>query len=219
MTEYKYPEYNEQGKIICQLCGKPFSMVTPSHLQRKHNATIDEYRNKFPDIALTSKQFNTSRKYETSDMFSPKKSAIETPIDIDEPAIETPINIEEPDADPIFEDLEKQTPVNPKIEKPDNISLNRLRILNDIQKYYKHTQQNYLIQNVSKNGRLEYEFITDYADPVLKVIVNFPKTFWHNNDSYQDPNKNIKLMQDGWKIIEIHSNAASTKDIDKAMKK
>jgi len=208
MSEYQYPEYNEKGKIICQLCGKPFSIIAPSHLKRKHNISFDEYKNKFPDISVTSKQFNTSRKYETSDLFTSK-----------EPSIETPINIEEPDADPIFEDLEKQTPVNPKIEKPDNISLNRLRILKDIQKYYKHTQQNYLIQNVSKNGRLEYEFITDYADPVLKVIVNFPKTFWHNNDSYQDPNKNIKLMKDGWKIIEIHSNAASTKDINDAMKK
>ena len=207
MAENQYSEYNEQGKIICQICGKPFSIIAPSHL-KKHNVTLDEYKNKFPDVALTSKQFNTSRKYETSDMFTPK-----------EPVIETPINVEKPDADPIFEDLQKQTQVKPKAEKLDSMSLNRLRILKDIQKYYKHTQQNYLIQKFVNTSKLKYEFITDYADPILKVIVNFPKTFWHNNDSFPDATKNNKLMIDGWKIIEIHSTTASTKDIDNALKK
>lgn len=209
MAEYQYPEFDKEGKIICQICGKSFSMVTPSHLQRKHNMSLEEYRNKFPDISLTSNQFNKSRKYETSDLFTPS----------DEPVIESEINDTEPDEDPIFEDLENQIPVNTKTKKPDKITLNRLRVLRDLQKFYKHVQQNYIIQKFAKSGKLEYEFVTDYADPLLKIIVNFPRVFWHNKDIYQDPNKNNKLMKDGWKIFEIYSPSASTKDINEAMKK
>jgi len=218
MEEYK--EYDEQGKIICQVCGKSFSIISPSHLQRKHNITLKEYKNKYPGIAITSKQFNTSRKYETTDMFNEKKPVIEEKI-VGKPVVEKPIDIKDPGNDPIFEELQNQKSTIPKKSKKptDKIAISRFKILVQLQKYYKHMKQNYMIQKFSRTGHLEYEFITDYADPVLKIIVNFTKTFWHNSDMNEHPSKNRKLKEDGWKIIEIRSNHASTAIIDETMKK
>ena len=193
MEEYK--EYDEQGKIICQVCGKSFSIISPSHLQRKHNMTFEEYKNKYPGVAVTSKQFNTSRKYETTDMFNEKKPVVEEKV-VDEPVVEKSIDIKDPGNDPIFEELQNQSqsPLAPPILM-NKIETSRFKILIQLQKYCKHMKQNYMIQKFSRTGHLEYEFITDYADPVLKVAVNFTKTFWLSgkNQARQPIGKNLYL--------------------------
>lgn len=40
--------------ITCKLCGKEFGSITPTHLKTKHNITVAEYREKFPDAPLRS---------------------------------------------------------------------------------------------------------------------------------------------------------------------
>lgn len=43
---YKEPEYNEEGKIICNECGKFFSCLG-NHLRHSHNMDTTEYRQKY----------------------------------------------------------------------------------------------------------------------------------------------------------------------------
>jgi very-short-patch-repair endonuclease len=75
-----------------------------------------------------------------------------------------------------------------------------------------------MIQVFSINGRLFFEFISDIADPVLKVNVEFPQAFWHNRGAYEDPLRDIKLEEYGWKVIRINSKSPSLKDIEEAIK-
>ena len=72
----------------------------------------------------------------------------------------------------------------------------------------------YLINEVHQpSGILQFSFITDYCDPVLKVVIDFPKTYWHNMDAGYDPNRNVKLKEAGWKIIEIKSKSPTFDEI------
>ena len=72
-----------------------------------------------------------------------------------------------------------------------------------------------MISEFGLDKRLKFEFITDYCDPILKVVIQFPDTFWHNMEAGIDLNKNLKLSQCGWKVIEIPTNNPSFKLIDK----
>ena len=46
--------------------------------------------------------------------------------------------------------------------------------------YFPNVEENYMIQKFTYDKKLVYEFITDFCDTVLKVVVQFPKSFWHN---------------------------------------
>jgi very-short-patch-repair endonuclease len=62
---------------------------------------------------------------------------------------------------------------------------------------------------------LKFEFVTDFCDPILKVVFQFPDTFWHNIDILLDLNKKLKLESYGWKVIEIPTANPSNEMIDK----
>ena len=47
--EYSYPLFDENGKVNCQICGKPFMVISPRHLSGKHKIQYGEYKLRFPD--------------------------------------------------------------------------------------------------------------------------------------------------------------------------
>ena len=67
------------------------------------------------------------------------------------------------------------------------------------------------------SGRLKYQFITDFTDPILRIVIQFPNTFWHNNDRNIDPLKNQKLEQDGWKVLVVTERAPTNRDIQRVV--
>ena len=187
-------KFDDLGKVVCQECGKSFVFLS-SHLT-KHNMTTNDYKLKYPDHPLSSNQFKAKVKYGQLNMFKNKKE-------------EAKIKSEEIDSDEI---LVLEEPVIENIKLPDvkKVKLNTLdqsreNILELLLTYFPSIKQNYLIQKFMSDKRLEYEFITDYADPKVKVIVDFPKTFWHNKDRYVNANRDLVLENDGWKIIKINS--------------
>ena len=61
--EYPYPLFDENEKVICQLCGKPFMVISPRHLSGKHEIKYSEYKLRFPDAPLSSAEFTAKSKY------------------------------------------------------------------------------------------------------------------------------------------------------------
>jgi len=209
MSEYQYPYTNIEGKIICQICGKPFLVISPKHLAN-HKVTYSEYKIRFPEAPLSSKEFAAKGKYgKEKHLFV--KEALDEMEETDVYEIKS-----EPDIEDEI-DFKKQLDINPNSSDICNISKDK--ILDHLRSFFTNIKKDYMIQIFSIDGRMIYETISDFADPVLRVNVEFPKTFWHNRASYDDPNRISNLQEFGWKVITIDSIAPSFKDISKAVQK
>ena len=60
--EYPHPLFSEDKKVVCQICGKPFQVISPKHLAQ-HNLRYAEYKLRFPDAPLSNSEFAASSKY------------------------------------------------------------------------------------------------------------------------------------------------------------
>ena len=220
---FPYPERNEEGKVLCQICGKPFNVITGAHIN-KHNVSMEQYKERFKNVALSSTEFKTKQKYCKTNVFK-KASDIIKPNDNDviedtEETLDfnrnTITEFEEiiVDEEPEIENLDIP---NFKEDTRDPIKLKKQKILNILLEYFSNIKSDYFIRKLSLTNHLEYEYVSDFADPVLKVNIEFPNTFWHNNAGYNNPNRDIVLIRDGWKVININSRVPSTKDIRKAI--
>jgi very-short-patch-repair endonuclease len=101
-----------------------------------------------------------------------------------------------------------------ELKRNDPIRSMKLRLRDHLKLYFSNIEMDYLISQFGTDKNLKFEFITDYCDPILRVVVQFPDTFWHNEDIYVDLNKNYKLEQYGWKVYTIPSNNPSFAQID-----
>lgn len=200
-----YPPYNkETGKVICQICGKEFLVISSTHI-KNHNLSYKDYVNRYPNALLSSKEFTLKTRYGVNkNIFEPPPDDKFKEIIVnEEPDIEDEIDIESILKDASYVDPVKQS---------------KSQVLDTLKSYFTNIRSDYMIEcygPVSK--RLKYQFITDFTDPILKVVVQFPQTFWHNNDTNIDMMKNDKLTTDGWKVIIIKGKAPSRKDIQKVL--
>jgi len=207
MNEEKlqYPPYDEEtGRLHCQVCGKKFLIISPKHLL-KHNISYAEYTTRYPDAPLSSKEFAVKTKYgKVKDLFAPPEvEEFEEVIVTEEPDIEDDIDVGK-----ILRDRSHKDPVKQS----------KAIILDTLKTYFTNIRQDYMIDEFGPvSGRLKFHFITDFADPILKIVVQFPKTFWHNKDTQIDPLKNQRLKECGWKVITINSKAPSPKDIQQVV--
>lgn len=200
MNEYPHPFFNEKGKLICQICGKSFLVISPRHLQT-HKIKYADYTKRFPQAPLSSDEFIARGKYGKNKNIFPLSEIGEEHLveeDYDPPDVED-IEIEK------F--LTKQIPLSP-------MEAMKSKFLDHIRMYFANVKKDYFVRQLGKDGNLKFEFITDFCDPVLKVVIQFPDTFWHNSEAALDPNKNYKLSQFGWKVIEIPSSNPKLETID-----
>ena len=221
---YPYPYYEEKtGKIICQLCGKPFLVISPKHLL-KHNITYNEYKLTFPDAPLSSEEFKIRGTHgRIKDLFEPKEPEPED--EIGEEILITeeeypPEDVEGMIQEALDEEEEKITKLAKSAEKKKNtdpITSMKRRVYDSLSMYYSNVKQDFIVEDKTIGGKTKYSYITDFCDPVMRVIFDFPNTFWHNTDFFIDPMKMEKLRQDGWKIIVIKSKAPTVKEIERAI--
>jgi len=205
MSEYQYPYTTPEGKIICQICGKPYLVVSPTHLA-KHNVTYSEYRIRFPKAPLSSKEFAAKGKYGKEKHLFVEKTLNEmeaSEVHVDDPVVEDEID---------FEKVLAASPVSTDI-----CSTSKDKILDHLRTFFTNVKKDYMIQAFSIDGRMIYEAISDFADPVLKINIEFPKTFWHNRAAYEDPSRENKLKEFGWKVIKINSRSPSFSNISKVI--
>jgi len=231
MSEHSYPEVNDEGKVICQICGRPFLVISVTHL-KKHGITLGQYRTRYPDMPISSKEFKMRGKFGRMGLFKQGSKVSEDIITDDDlpekkaehvtgPVVEDlPEEKAEQVTAPVIEGLpeEKVEQVTETVKEPSNpITRKKREILDYLKGIYSTVQENYFIQKVDLEGHLKYEFITDFADPLLKIDFEFPDTFWHNKDRYVDTRRNEILRSDGWKIIEIRSNCPTLKMLEEAV--
>lgn len=191
-----HPEFDSKGKLICQICGKSFLVLSPKHLE-KHNITFEDYTKRYPNAPISCKEFNARTKYgKNKELFVEQQ---QKEIVMPEP------EIEELDIEAI---MKKEIESNP-------IKATKNRILDYLRVHFTNVKSDYLIRQFGSDNRLKFEFITDFCDPILKIVFQFPDTFWHNRDLLVDLNKKLKLESYGWKVYEFPTNNPSNEMMDK----
>lgn len=218
MSEYPYPEFDQEGKVICQLCGKPLNIISPSHL-RKHDTTLQQYQDKFKDVHVTSEKFRVVSKFCHSPALAPTPKPLNEIMEevvVDQPIMpqEDLTKLIEKSSEPTTKAVIQSPPSKPKSKNP--MQDMKTRILLMLKQYFLNIQQDYEVQIFAGSGHLLHEFITDFTDPNQKIVINFPKTFWHNKNP--DPAVNKRLSEHGWKVIEIYSVAPGNKEIAEVLK-
>lgn len=210
MSEYPYPLYDEKGKVACQICGKSFLTISPQHL-KMHNLSFADYFKRYPNAPKSGQEFAARSKYgKVKTIFKDQEdkepqSIIGEDIFVDE--------------EPEIDELPIQREVERLAKKANPMQSAKDRIRQHLMLYFTNIEQDYLVREFGVNdGQLKFEFITDFADPVLKVAFFFPDTFWHNRDYLIDLNKNLKLTERGWKVLEIKGKAPSIDDLDESLK-
>jgi len=205
--ELPYPKFDQKGKIICQFCGKTFMILTPSHL-KTHKLKYGEYNLKFPGAPMTSEEFKALSMYSNPSKFSKEDVEIlgdETIIEEDIPVIDDDFELPKSLITKIY-----QTPMDAK----------RGEIFDFLVQYFPNLKIDYVIEVFNIQQVLVYSTISDFSDPMLKVNIEFPKTFWHNMEyGSEDPNRTRKLLEYGWKVISIDSNSPSITGIEKHIRK
>lgn len=207
MSEYPFPFFDEEGKVNCQICGKSYLVIVPRHLAT-HDVVYSEYKLRFPGAPLSSEEFDGRSKFGKEKQIFVKDTLAEIEDEVyvdEEPEIEEEINLE-------------QILVKESDSKSQDIcNSSKDKILDHLRSFFMNIRKDHMIRIFSPDGRLLFESISDFADPVLKIDIEFPKTFWHNEGAYINPNRKGTLEMYGWKIIEINSVAPTFKQISKAI--
>jgi len=219
MNEARY--YNDQGKVLCQVCMKPFQVISATHL-KKHGMNIDKYKETYPDAPLSSKSFMAKNKYKDSDIFKDDEDAFgrkrteePTKTDFGDDVQNTP-NVD------MIRQLAKAAETEDVEPEDDGSNLppilkNKVDIKSFLKKVYTNIAENYFIEKLDNNGGLLYCYITDLVDLKTRTIFDFPNTFWHNRDARQDGLRNQKLIADGWTIKTITEKYPTVSDVQAHM--
>jgi hypothetical protein len=197
-VELKYPK-GRNGKTICQECGQEFTLISPKHLKQKHNGmTMAEYKLKYPGCPISSRAYKaTKTTYADSVLFASDEALPREVLD---------------------EDVELADLSDGKIKHTilnlEGVSKNKADILTFLHDAYPYLENNYSIEKRHfYDDSLQWKYITDIADPVKKVIFDFPNAFWHNEDPFPDPQKYGKLKEDGWIVIIVDKHYPTVQDV------
>jgi hypothetical protein len=208
--DYPYPLLDEKGKLVCQLCGKSFLVISPKHLAN-HDIRYSEYKLRFPDAPLSTSEFAASSRYGRVKNIFDDEVLVEDEIDIEDEFE----GMEDPEIEEELEiDIEKLS--NTIRTYKDPMQERKLKILDHLRTFFSNVQQDYMVQLTDGGGFLKSEFITDFADTVLKIDIEFPDVFWHN-EGIIDLSRDNKMKDYGWKVIRISGNSPSTGKISECI--
>jgi hypothetical protein len=206
--ELPFEPFDNKGKVVCQICGKSFLVISPRHIA-VHKIKYADYTKRYPTAPLSSDAFNVKSKYgKNSTLF------------VDDADLKGDLLDEEimVDEEPELDDLEFENEMHKIMEEVrDPMAAQKLRVLDHLRLHFANIEKDYMVRHYAPNKNLIYEFVTDFCDPVLRVVIQFPNTFWHNNDKHIDPLKNRKLEEQNWKVLIVDSRAPTPRDIDKVI--
>jgi len=197
--------YNQEGLAVCQICNKAFHFITANHLNT-HGTTAKEYHERYPGASLFRKDFYDKPGRTKKKKFIPAEPVIEelSGSDVDD-------NFGD---DGILTELSKcklKTSSGPKRTDPME---DKLDIIGYLKSQFTGIKNNFLITKMLPNGSLEYQYITDMADPTNKILFEFPRAFWHNSQigvSEHVKHQNLKLR--GWRVIIVNATMPRIKDV------
>lgn len=211
------------GFAICQVCGKPFNKITPLHL-KSHNMTIAEYKEKFPEAPITGKSYGAILKAKRSLLFTAETNETnEVKEEWQDVVYDAPEHV--PTRFPQIEELEKQVEelkVRKKLVERERRDVNpfetyfasdaKKELFEQLLAKFPDLRNNFFVEKVTPLGHLVYRYVTDMADPVRKIVFDFPNTFWHNSDPTAI-GRNTVLEKDGWTVIEVRSPNPSLAEV------
>lgn len=100
-----YPKLDEQGNVVCQLCGKSFGILTFGHMKKCHNIGLSEYKTQFKDFPVSSQKFrDNQRKVQTQVHY--EKTRGKDPSDLQIQPIENKVLGDQSINVPIIEELD-----------------------------------------------------------------------------------------------------------------
>jgi len=213
MSEFPFPLTDPNtGKVICQICGKPYLVITPTHLKTHKIGGYDEYTKRFPGAPLSNDEFkkrgSVGKKVKDApkELFAKEMNPILKVEDVFVDDIEP--EIEEVDIEQIFAKDVSKDPIH-------NI---KLKVLDMLKMYFANVEENFVaVLKNSVTGLIYREYITDFADPILRIDFEFPDTYWHNGEGYPDALRDKNMADYGWRVIRIRSNSPTIKDIENAV--
>lgn len=197
------------GKIICQLCKKPFSKITASHLSSKHDGmTTEKYIELFPGAPVSNEAFKLSKSIaQKFDTFKKNEEVLKDTAKVPEVNVKRVLYQKPQPTTKLVSGEVKDVDYGPHVHK------NKVLILKFLSKYYPALINNYAIELYTPDGHLEYRFQTDMADPVSKTVFEFPGVIWHNVDPRPNLTRNTVLKENGWKVIVTDSPAPNPEDL------
>jgi len=232
--------YDEKGLILCQECGKGLNQLTYNHL-KFHNMTVTEYIQKYKDYPTVSKAYSAKQRLKNVKLFEGNNNSDIIKEEIIEEEIKPKQEIMIEDClgdfnldkipvvtkeftesvtnfiDEVKEFSKEKT--NTKFPDPNNIiHKDKLKILDFLLFYFYDLKNSFYIEKTSLSGHLEYRLITDICIPSLKLNIEFPNTFWHNQDVPKH-SRDVILKKDGWRIINISGSKPSITQIKESLKK
>jgi len=192
VNEARY--FNDQGKVLCQVCMKPFGVIGATHL-KKHDMTMDQYKEQYPDAPLSSKAFKAKANLRDIKGFGSGDDETKP-----NPLMEDG-EVSAKDVRQKAKEAEQKKEPEKEPEKLIPILQNKVDIIKFLKTIYPVVRENFFIEKRNHiNDALEYSFITDIVDLQTKTIFDFPNAYWHNQDARQDYYKDKKLQDDGWTI-------------------
>lgn len=191
------------GHVTCRLCGKQFGLITPQHLKRFHNVTIEQYKMKFPDQQLWGKSFTATAKFRGTDLFKNKNPLVE---------IDKIPKVEEIRIPKDLEDYQRKEDL--EAIKEQNMPLGKSGIYETLRKYFGYVETNYFIEKIDLSGHLRYRIITDFYIPLIKTIVDFPNSYWHNYEPSSEVLKREFIQSEGYKVIKILSRNPTISEVN-----
>lgn len=220
--------YDSKGKIICQECKKSFDVILPTHLKKFHSMTMNEYKEKYPNIPLASQSFGSKQKYKNT-VKAMKEDSLKQELENQEIEIEEfnidkipTINAEVTKKTNSFVDDLIQFGNSLEIEEAKlkfddpRIHKTKLVILNFLSQYFYDLKNSFFIEKINLSGISEYRLVTDMCSEMHKIDFEFPDVFWHNYDLPKTTRDQL-LQKDGWKIIEFKGNNLSLEHIKKVL--
>ena len=207
--------FDQNGKVVCQVCKQAFTMISTTHLMKKHNMTTSEYKDKFPGAPLNGSAFGKTVKFSKTSPFKKDQNSPKTKPISDDVIREIELSpVFDPTTAPITEVLKYFEPPKPvskpkKVVYPDpsnSIHPEKHEILNYLLNIFPTVTNNYSYEGKTVAGHVEFILITDISIPERKIDIEFPNSFWHNEDRPKGVRDPI-LKKEGWKIIDIlHTN-------------
>ena len=202
--ELQYEPFDDKGKVVCQICGKSYLVISPRHLA-VHKIEYSDYTKRYPTAPLSSEQFTIKSKYGKNSTLFVKE--------IDEDIMEEEVYVDE---EPELEELELETALKRVVDEVrDPVQVRKMRVLDHLRLHFANVEKDFTIRHISQISKKQlFEYITDFCDPILKIVIQFPNTFWHNKDAHLDPLKNHRLREHNWKVLIVESRNPTVDQID-----
>jgi len=229
------------GRVTCKLCERTFKILTDKHMRGAHGITLKDYKERFPGAEIAGQYWSTMQTHKEHHLFNktPIDTAPPSPSPVEMPATDNDLIVDDmdiaPDSQedlhfnvaekfPEIEELDLNTPLDieeaveeSKLLDPEGLNSKKSTFL-FLKTIYPTVVADFNIQKFFQGKHLQYQYITDIADPINKIDFEFPDTYWHNEGPI-DLMRDTKLRANGWKIVTVKGMNPTSEKIRNALEK